>query len=199
MFDETIFFGKTPGSVRSEEQRTEVSRFETRVLYVWGWWVWYYRFIALVVYALGVLVVALYFAAREVVLHPSFDAILLLLFLALVVGIWLLGAWMTWREGQSRVTRMSLLPESETLVVRTLNFGCRRIPLTALTNFRYENLRPDINEYQVPILTVRVRGDLPLKIDLDGHILDEPTFKTIFRYRLNRPPAPQRRKRKKKR
>ncbi len=126
----------------------------------------------------------------------------LLALIALLVGVWFLWAWITWRRGQSRVARIILFPESAAVVVRTLNFVSRRVPLAALSDFHYEETQTYHGEYgrtQVyePTLTVQVRGALPLKIDMRGHILDEQTFKTIFRHRPTKTPATRRRKRKK--
>ena len=158
-----------------------------RVLYVWGKWVWFYRVIALVVYATGLLLVGLYYPARDLLLHSGVGDIALFVILALMIVAWAVVIRITWRDGQSRVTRIILLPESAALVVRTLNFSSRRIPLAALQRFRFADLKPDPDEYREPTLTVQVRGGLPLKIDLEGHILDEETFKTIFHYRPTRP------------
>ena len=160
-----------------------------RVVYVWGCWVWYYRLIALVVYATGLLLVALYSPVRDLLSHLSIGHIMLLALLALVIGAWALVMWVTWRDGQSRVSRITLLPEEAALVVRTLNFGSRHIPLAALGEFQVADLKPDPSEYQVPTLTVEVRGGVPLRIDLGGHIQDEEAFNTIFRYRPARPAA----------
>ena len=174
----------------------------SRVLYTWGRWVWYYRFLALVVYTTGLLFVGLYEPARDLVRHPNMGNITLLTLLALLVGIWSLWAWLTWRSGQSRATRIDLFPENAAVVVRTLNFGSRQIPLAALSDFQYEETQTYHGEYgstkvYEPTLTVKVRGDLPLKIDMRGHILDEQTFRTIFRYPPINPPAVRRKRRKK--
>ncbi len=173
-----------------------------RALYVWGRWVWYYRFLALLVYATGLLLVGLYAPARDLARHPSIENIALLALIALLVGVWFLCAWITWRRGQSQVARIILFPESAAVVVQTLNFGSRRIPLTALSDFQYEETQTYHGEYgstQVyePTLTVQARGGLPLKIDMRGHILDEQTFKTIFRHCPNKTPATRPRRRKK--
>ena len=160
-----------------------------RVLYVWGRWVWYYRLIALGVYATGLLLLGLYSPARDLLLHPSIGNIVLFAILALMVGAWAVVIWITWRDGRSRVHRIILLPERAALVVRTLNFGSRLIPLSDLEEFRLADVQPDPSEYQVPTLTVDVRGGIPLRIDLEGHILDEETFKTLFRYSPPKQPA----------
>src|SRR5262249_19363243 len=161
--------------------------------YIWGWWAWYYRFIALVVYVTGLLSVGLYFPARDLICQPSFGNILLFALLVSIVGAWVLLGRLTWRDGQSRVTRIVLLPGSAAILVRTLNFGSRHIPLAALEDFRYQDLQPDATEYYEPTLSVQVRGGLPLRIDLGGHVLDEQAFKTIFRSPKT-PPANQRKK-----
>jgi hypothetical protein len=151
-----------------------------RILYVWGWWAWYYRFIALIVYGTGLLLVGLFYPARELVRHPSFGNVLLFAILVLIVGAWFLVGRLAWRDGQSRATRITLLPESASLLVRTLNFGSRRIPLADLEDIHYQDLQPDPAEYREPTLVVKVRGGLPLRIDLEGCILDEQTFRAIF-------------------
>lgn len=153
-----------------------------RVLYVWGWWVWYYRLIALIVYATGLLLVGLYLPARDLLAHPSLGNIALFAVLASLVGAWALAAWVTWRDGQSRVTRIILLPARAALDVRTLNFSWRRIPLADLEGFWFADMKPDPAEYHEPTLRVQVRGAAPLTIDLEGNILDEESFKAIFRY-----------------
>jgi hypothetical protein len=164
-----------------------------QVLYEWGRWVWYYRCIALIVYITGLLLVGMYQPARDLLLRPSVGNILLFAIIALMVGAWALIIWVTWRDGQSRVARMILLPESKALVVRTLNFGSRRVPLADLHDFLYADLKWNpASEYRPPTLTVQVRGRLPLVIDLDGEILDMQTFKSVFGYR---PPARRRRRR----
>jgi hypothetical protein len=160
-----------------------------RVLYVLGWRVWYYRLIALVVYATGLLILGLYSPGRDLLLNPSTGNLVLFAILALIAGAWAAVIWITWRDGQSRVNRIILLPERATVVVRTVNFGSRLIPLSALEEFRFADLKPDVSEYQVPTLTVDVRGGRPLRIDLEGHILDEESFKTIFRYSPAKQPA----------
>lgn len=75
--------------------------------------------------------------------------------------------------------------------MRTLNFGSRFIPLSALEESRLADVDPDPSEYQVPALTVDVRGGRQLRIDLEGHILDEETFNTLFRYSPTKQPATQ--------
>lgn len=175
-----------------------------QVLYVWGRWVWYYRFLALVVYATGLLLlVGVYDPVRGLVRHPGIGNIVLLALLALLIGMWFLLTWITWRSGESRAARIALSADSATIVVRTLNFGSRRIPLADLEDFQYEKFQTYVGDYgstrfYQPTLTVKVRGRLPLKIDLQGHILDEQTFKAIFHYPPSTDtPSNQRRKRKK--
>ena len=170
-----------------------------RVLYVWGRWVWYYRIIALVVYVTGLLLPGLYSPARDLLLDPSIGNIVLFAILALMVGAWVVVIWITWRDGQSRVNRIILLPERAALVVQTLNFGSRQIPLSALEESWLADVKPDRLEYQVPTLTVDVRGGMPLRIDLGGQILDEETFKKLFRYSPTMQPATEAKKRKMKR
>jgi len=146
-----------------------------------GWWSWYYRVIALIVYATGLLLVGFYYPARDLLQRPSFGNVLLLALIAAIVVAWILVGRLAWRDGQSRVTRIILLPGSEAIQIHTLNFGSRQIPLNDLEDFKYQDLTPDAAEYQAPSLTVRVRRGPPLRIDLGGRILDEPTFRTIFR------------------
>jgi hypothetical protein len=173
-----------------------------RALYVWGRWVWYYRFLDLVVYATGLLFLGLYEPIQDLVRHPDIGNITLLVLIAMLVAVWFLWAWITWRRGQSRVTRITLFPETAAVVVRTLNFGSRQIPLAALSDFQYEQTQTYHGEYgstkvYEPTLTVKVSGELPLKIDMRGHILDEQAFKTIFHYPLTKPAAVRHKKRKK--
>ena len=163
--------------------RTDTS---ARVLYVWGLWVWYYRLIALIVYATGLLLVGMFHQAQDLLLHPSMGNITLFALLALLVGAWALAIWATWRDGQSRVTRIILLPEQAALVVRTLNFSSRRVRLADLEGLWFADLKPDPGEYHEPTLRVQVRGGAPFTIDLEGNILDEESFKAIFRYRPTR-------------
>jgi hypothetical protein len=106
--------------------------------------------------------------------------------IALLVGAWALAVWVTWRDGQSRVARIILLPKHAALVVRTLNFSSRLIPLADLEGFWFADLTPDPAEYHEPTLRVQVRGGLSITIDLEGNILDEESFKAIFRYEPTR-------------
>ena len=160
-----------------------------RVLYDWGWRAWYHRLIALTVYATGLLLVGFFYPARNLLLQPDIGNIVLLVILAALVAAWILVIRITWRDGQARVSRITLLPEKEALLVRTLNFGSRLIPLAALVKFHFADLKPDMSEYRVPELTVVVRGERKLRIDLEGRILDEEAFNTIFRYRRPKPPT----------
>lgn len=156
-----------------------------RTLYVWGWWAWYYRAIALVVYVTCLLLVGLYFPARDLLRQPSFGNLLLFALLSSIAVVWVLLTRMTWRDGQSRATRIDLTAANDAIHVRTLNFGSRHIPLADLENVQYYDLKPDGAEYQEPTLSVHVRGGRPLSVDLEGRILDEQTFKTIFRMPKN--------------
>jgi hypothetical protein len=159
----------------------------SRVVYVWGWWVWYYRFIALLVYLTGLLLVGLCYSAWDLLRDPGVVNIGLFLILALLVGAWVWVIRLTWRDGQSRVSRIAFLPEGQVLVARTLNFRTRRIYLADLESIQYQDLRPDPSEYREPILTIKVRQSLPLRIDLEGHILDKQFFRSTFRYRPTTP------------
>ena len=160
-----------------------------RVLYDWGWRAWYHRLIALTVYATGLLLMGFFFPARNLLLQPDIGNLVLLAILVVLVTAWILVIRITWRDGQARVSRITLLPEKEALLVRTLNFGSRLIPLAALVKFHFADLKPDMTEYREPILTVVVRDGTKLRIDLEGRILDEEVFNTIFRYRRTKPRA----------
>src|SRR5262245_56342832 len=111
-----------------------------RVVYDWGWRVWYHRLIALIVYATGLLLVGLCFPARDLLLSPNTGNIVLLVIVIAVIVAWALVIRITWRDGQSRVSRITLLPEMSALEVRTLNFGSRLIPLAALKGFHFADL-----------------------------------------------------------
>jgi len=161
-----------------------------RVLYCLGWWTSYYRVIALIVYATGLLLVGFYYPARDLLQRPSFGNVLLLALIAAIVVAWILVGRLAWRDGQSRVTRIILSPGGEAIRIHTLNFGSRNIPLGDLEDFKYQDLTPDAAEYQAPSLTVRVRTGPPLRVDLGGWILDEPTFRRIFRSPPTLPGSP---------
>src|SRR5215471_5912466 len=100
-----------------------------RMLYCLGWWTWYYRVIALIVYATGLLLAGFYYPALDLLQRPSFGNVLLFALIAAIVLAWVLVGRLAWRDGQSRVTRIILLPGGEAIQVHTLNFGSRQIPL----------------------------------------------------------------------
>jgi hypothetical protein len=172
--------------------QTDPSR---QVLYVWGWRVWCRRFLSLIIYATAVLAsLMVYESAQQLARQPGLRNLVQCAFAAALLGAWLLGAWVAWRAGQSRVTRIALSPD-RALVVRTVNFTSRRIPLTTLGDVEYERSRPSTDgEVHVPLLTVEVRGGLPIEMDLRGQILDEQQFEAAFYYRATRPPATKRRR-----
>jgi hypothetical protein len=150
-----------------------------QVLYVLGWWVWCYRLPALITYAaVALILVLVYGTVQELVLRPSIGNLVLTAF---GLGLSFLFAWITWRGGQSRATRIVFLPDRGLLIVRTLNFTSRRIHVAVLGDIEYEESQPysDVGAYD-PALRVQVRGGLPIEIDLQGRILDEQAFKALF-------------------
>jgi hypothetical protein len=150
-----------------------------QVIYVLGWWAWCYRIPALIVYAITpLLLAAAYFTALDLVRDLSIKDIAAGFIL---VQVFILIP-MYWRYLQSRAIRIVFSPDSALLIVRTLNFTTRRIPLTALENACYEEESNSDTDARIPVLKVDVRGGLPIKIDLDGRILDERAFKALFNY-----------------
>lgn len=150
-----------------------------QTLYVLGWRAWLYRLPALIVYAMvPPLLVAACFTAQDLALRPSVRDVGAAFFL----GLFFIMVWMYWRYLQSRATRITLSPDRALLIVRTLNFTSRRIPISALEGVHYEEESNSDVETRIPVLTAQVRGGAPIKIDLDGRIPDEQAFKAIFRY-----------------
>jgi hypothetical protein len=174
-----------------------------RLLYVWGRWVWYYRALALVVYATGVLII-LGFAApvSDYLRNPTPVNVLLLFLVIVLAAMWCLWAWVTWRTGQSRANRIYLDLEAKELVMTTLNFGKRSIPLAALRRAEFTPTQTYVNphgigstRYYEPTLTVPVEDGLPIRIDLQGRIVDEEAFKELFGFDPQNPNTRLRRKR----
>ena len=93
-----------------------------------------------------------------------------------------------------RAVEIRLLPDQNTVTVRTLNFGMRRIPCAAFGEIEYSATQfyasqvpfTDNHVYE-PTLLVQVQQDLPIRIDLQGQIVDESTFKRIFQYDPHQP------------
>ncbi len=146
-------------------------------LYVLGWLAWCYRLPALMVYALVPLVlVSAYYLAQDLVRQPGVNNV----GAALVLGLFFLIVWAMWRSLQAQAARIILFPDRALLLVRTLNLTSRRIPLAALETVQYEEEESSEVNARIPVLTVQVRGGLPIKIDLGGRILDEQAFKALF-------------------
>jgi hypothetical protein len=113
------------------------------------------------------------------------------------LGLFFLLVWALWSWLQARAARIVYFPEQAFLLVRTLNFTSRRIPLAALERVRYEEEKVNSETtVRIPVLTVQVRGERPIKIDLDGHILDEPMFRKLLLGRFPRKPAMKTKQRK---
>jgi|GEM_PF-7098489 len=163
---------------------------QSQLLYVWGAWVWYYRALALIVYATGSFVVLMLLAViQDYQREPGAGTFILIPLVLLLAAMWLLWAWVTWRNGQQKVSRLELLPDGQTLRARTLNFGTRYIALTDVTNVEYNTYEQHTsvngigsNQYYLPHVTVDVRNAQPLYIDAQGQIRDPEKFKTILRY-----------------
>jgi hypothetical protein len=156
------------------------------VLYVLGWWAWLYRIPALIVYTMvPPLLVAMYFTVQDFARHPGIRDVGGALFL----GLFFLIARGMWRYLQPRATRIVLFPDRALLIVRTLNFTSRRIPVTDLEDVRYEEESNSDTDARIRALRVQVRGGRPIMIDLEGRILDEQAFKAIFHYFPSKPPA----------
>jgi hypothetical protein len=100
----------------------------------------------------------------------------------LFLGLFFLIVWIMYRYLQQRATRIVFLPDRALLIVRTLNFTSRRIPIVALEDVRYEEESNSDTVVRIPVLRVQVRGGMPIRIDLEGRILDEQAFKAIFHY-----------------
>jgi len=148
-----------------------------QVLYVMGWWAWLYRIPALVVYAMvPPLLVTMYFTAQDFARHPSISGVGAILF----QGLFFLIAWVFWRYLQSMATRIIFFPDRALLIVRTLNFTSRHIPIANLEDVRYEEESNSETDARIPLLRVQARGGMLIKIDLEGRVLDEEAFKAIF-------------------
>jgi len=148
-----------------------------QTLYALGWWAWIYRLPALIAYAMvPPLLVAMYFTVQDLARHPSISGVGAIIF----QGLFFLIAWMFWRYLQSRAARIIYLPDRALLIVRTLNFTTRRIPIANLEDVRYEEELNSETDARIPLLRVQVRGGMPIEIDLEGRILDERAFKAIF-------------------
>jgi len=176
-------------------------------IYRWGWWVWYFRGLALVAYLCGPLV----FLGGGAVLRRALrtwswtDLLLLLLWLALLAA-WMLWAWVNWRNGQSRAVEIEYVPQEGLLLVDTLNFTRRRIPRELLEEAHLPGVGPDWGSagyygdwYYEGMMTVPVQGQLPLRIDTAGKILDRELFKAALGKVPPEPPAGDWRKRRRRR
>src|SRR5262245_53713440 len=151
----------------------------SQVLYVLGWWAWCYRLPALMVYAMvPPLLVAACYTAQDLVRRPNIRDVVSACFLGLLFFMIL----MYWHYLLSHATRIILFPDRALLIVRTLNFSSRRIPISALEDVHYEEESNHDIDVLIPMLTIRVRGRVPIRIDLEGCILNEQAFKSIFNY-----------------
>jgi hypothetical protein len=149
-----------------------------QLLYVLGWWAWCYRFPALIVYAMvPPLLVAVHFTAQDLMRHPGIRDIGAIFFL----GLFFLLVWAYWRYLQSRATRIIHVPDRALLIVQTLNFASRQIPVVDLDDACYEEESNNETDASIHVLRVQVRGRLPIIIDLEGRIPDEQAFKAVFR------------------
>src|SRR5215813_9968474 len=159
-----------------------------QALYALGWWAWLYRLPALLVYSMvPPLLVAMYFTVQDFARHPRIRDVLATLFM----GLFFIIALAMWRYLQSRASRIVLFSDRALLIVRTLNFTSRRISIAALEHVRYEEGSNSDTDALIPALTVQVRGEMPIKIDLEGRILDEQAFEAIFHYSLRERPTPR--------
>ena len=159
----------------------------SQVLYLWGGWAWYHRFLAAVTWGVGALLLLLVEPIRELIAQPGAANVALLGLIALLVAGWGAWAWVTWRRGRSRATRIELLPGGTTLRVRDLNFGIRQIPLGELGEVRLEQMRVDAGtdgDASIsfdPRLIVAVRGGPPIVLDLQARFIDRPALESILR------------------
>jgi hypothetical protein len=166
-----------------------------QLLYVSGWWGWYHRFLALIVYGTSAFpALMVYGTARDVAHEPSLTNIGLFALAAILLGACLLWCWTTWRDGRSRATRIVLSPD-RTLTVRTLNFTSRRVPTGALGDVQYaQSWSSADGEVYDPKLTVQVHRAAPIVVDLSGRIVDEGGFEAVFFYRATKPPRARRKR-----
>jgi hypothetical protein len=148
-----------------------------QVLYDLGRWTWCYRLPALIAYAfVPPLFVAVCFTVQDLMRSPSIRDAGGICFL----GLFFFLISMYWHSLQSQATRITLLPDRALLIVRTINLTYRRIPISALEDVHYEAESSSDETVFIPVLTVQVRGRVPIKIDLDGRIPNERAFKAIF-------------------
>jgi hypothetical protein len=155
---------------------------EPFLLYSWGAWVWFFRGLALIAYGTGVMIIPLVnLLFRDTLQEPSFTNLLLLGLVILLLGAWVLWALITFRNGQARVVKLWVDREASCLIVSTLNFSRRRIPLEAIGLPEGDGAESFIADwYNDAMLTVPVVGQGPLRIDLVGKVYDRALFKELF-------------------
>lgn len=162
-------------------------------IYVWGAWVWYYRFLSLLVYGTGLTSsFALYIVVLAAIRAPSVGTLVLVPLVVLLAGLWALWAWVVWSNDRQRVVRLALLPDA-CLRARNLYGLSRIIPLADITAVEYSaynhhvNRATQLQEYYPPKLVVRVRAGPALQIDTQARFLDAAAFQAIFGFDPQQP------------
>lgn len=165
-----------------------------QTIYRWGAWAWYYRSLALMVYGTGIFVIGGgYFVARDVAQRPAWDTILIATLWLLLIAMYALWVLVTWLNGQRRVVSITYSADEARLRVRTLNFGWRRVPMSAITSVAYEQWEQHVNQfsqmqnYYLPKVVIQVRDEQPLFIDMSARIFDAEAFKTLFGFDKDQP------------
>lgn len=174
----------------------------TPLLYRWGRWIWYYRALALITY-ITVLLAFIGFGdiIRDLLQEPTAANLLLVALSVLLLASCALWSWTTWLQGNRRVGWIALSTDQNMLTVKTLNFTIRTIPVADLGQITYSATQHYATPHYVgsdevyePTLMVDVQRAAPLRIDMQGHIVDEALFKAVFPYDPNPRAVPHRKK-----
>jgi hypothetical protein len=150
-------------------------------IYVYGLRAWWSRAKLLLVYTVALLLLlAVGSSFQSYLADGTIDSFYALIRTLLLCGMWVIALVTAWRRGNTKVSRIDYLPDSQSIDVRTINFLTRTLPLSALRRVEYQDGALERQQRGSQRIVLYFRNTLPIEVDTHCARIDQALFQQLF-------------------
>ncbi len=154
---------------------------ERQTIYIYGTRAWWTRLKLLSIYVIALFLLLAIGSSWDIYSDQrSLETLNPLLRSVLLFGMWLIAIVTAWRRGNSKIARISYLPQRDLLEMQTINGLTRTVVPAQVRRTEYQLQSYYTQTARPPRVQIHLRNGSPIEVDTACSWLDQPLFERFF-------------------